>query len=140
MLERAVEKELAPLGLHHGQGRILTTIASCGLNTQAELARLIDIKPAMVTNMLKPLKKKKLIRRKLDSITHRTVLVSLTSAGEEACAAIHMAWERIEKQMLQKLTDIGTQPDELFQTLEPIRITPGGRHMPKETCNSITEV
>ena len=45
LLERALEEELAPHGLHHGQGRILLNIKSAGEITQADLARRMDQGP-----------------------------------------------------------------------------------------------
>ncbi|MCF7849792.1 MAG: MarR family winged helix-turn-helix transcriptional regulator [Kiritimatiellales bacterium] len=127
LLQRAVEEELAPLGLHHGQGRILLAIASCDAITQADLARLMDIKPATVTNMLKPLEEKKLIHRETDPKTNRAVVVALTPAGKRACTEIQTAWDRIEKRMTEKLPDIETQKIDLFQALETIRDSLGGQ-------------
>jgi len=124
LIERAIEEELAPIGLHHGQGRILLAIASCGSITQADLARLMDIKPATVTNMLKPLEEKKLIQRETDTVTNRAVIVSLTADGECACIQIQAAWDRIENRMRENLPAAGM--DELFQSLETVRNSLGG--------------
>ena len=126
LLERAAEEELAPIGLHHGQSRILRAIALGRETTQADLARRMDIKPATVTNMLKPLEEKKLIRRKPDKLTNRAMLVSLTPAGEQACTEIQAAWDRIEERMRDQLPDLGNKPIDFFQTLETIRATLGG--------------
>jgi len=125
LIERAIEGELAPIGLHHGQGRILLTIASCGEITQADLARLMDIKPATVTNMLKPLEQKKLIFRKIDEKTNRAVLVSLTPAGERSCAGIQAVWDRIETRMRKHLPE--HRMEGLFRNLETIRSVLGGK-------------
>ncbi|RKX43440.1 MAG: hypothetical protein DRP64_08205 [Verrucomicrobia bacterium] len=125
LIERALEEELAPEGLHHGQGRILLNIGSAGAITQADLARLMDIKPATVTNMLKPLEKKRLVKRKLDAKTNRAVIVSLTAKGESACVQIKSAWNRIEERMREDLPE--TEMGALFQTLETIRGALGGK-------------
>jgi len=125
LLERAVEEELAPSGLHHGQGRILLNIKASGEITQANLARLTDVKPATVTNMLKPLEAKKLVRRRTDPKTNRAIIVSLTAEGESACVQIKSAWDRIEKRMHESLPEI--EMDEHFQSLETIRSALGGK-------------
>jgi DNA-binding MarR family transcriptional regulator len=125
LLERAAEGELAPIGLHHGQGRILLAIASCDAITQADLARLMDIKPATVTNMLKPLEEKKLIQRKTDAKTNRAVIVSLSPVGKKVCTQIQAAWDRIEARMTGALPEAGR--DELFQALEIVRNSLGGQ-------------
>ena len=125
LLERAVEKELAPTDLHHGQGRILLNIKASGAITQADLARLMDVKPATVTNMLKPLEEKKLVQRKTDPKTNRAILVSLSTDGKRACTKIQKAWDRVEARMLAPLPEAGMA--DLFQALETIRNTLGGR-------------
>lgn len=129
LLQRAVEEELSPIGLHHGQGRILMTVASRGTITQADLARLMDIKPATVTNMLKPLEEKKLILRKTDTQTNRAVIVSLSPDGKRACTEIQAAWDRVEARITEKLPTTGR--DDLFQALEIIRDALGG-HGPED--------
>ncbi len=124
LLERAIEEEMAASGLHHGQGRILVHIRRAEQITQAELARRMDVKPSTITNMLKPLEKRKLITRKIDPKTNRALLVSLTSAGLDACDAVKAAWQRIENRMLKELPNV--EMDELFQTLETILAALGG--------------
>jgi DNA-binding MarR family transcriptional regulator len=125
LLERALEEELAPHGLHHGQGRILLNIKSAGEITQADLARRMDVKPATVTNMLKPLEEKHLIERVIDEKTNRAVIVSLSPAGETACALIQAGWDHVEERMRSQLPDEGL--DGLFMALESIRAALGGR-------------
>jgi DNA-binding MarR family transcriptional regulator len=125
LLQRTVDEELAPLGLHHGQGRILKTIAACGEITQADLARRMNIKPPTVTNMLKPLEGKKLIRRKIDPNTNRAQVVSLTPAGEHVCEQVLAAWDRVEVRIIQTIPE--AERDELFQRLENVRNTLGGK-------------
>ncbi len=125
LLERAIEAGLSSADLHHGQGRILLNIKARGEITQADLARLMDIKPATVTNMLKPLEAKKFIRRKTDPQTNRAILVMLTRDGERACQQIQSVWEQIEDRMLEPLPQEGM--DALFSALETIRNTLGGK-------------
>ena len=125
LLERAVEEELAPAGLHHGQGRILLNIKASGEITQANLARLMDVTPATVTNMLKPLERRGLVRRKTDPKTNRAIIVSLSVDGDHACLQIQSAWERIEERMCKDLPEDGM--NDLFHALETIRGALGGK-------------
>ena len=85
----------------------------------------MDVQPATITNMLKPLEEKKLIRRKIDPKTNRAILVSLTAGGGRACTQIQTAWERVEKRMIQNLPKSG-MPD-LFLVLETVRSALGGK-------------
>lgn len=124
LLERAIEEELAASGLHHGQGRILVNIQRASVITQADLARRMDIQPATITNMLRPLEQQKLITRKTDPKTNRARLVSLTPAGLRACKKVEAAWNRIETRLLKALPDADI--DELFQILETTLTTLGG--------------
>ncbi|MDF7806729.1 MarR family winged helix-turn-helix transcriptional regulator [Pontiellaceae bacterium B12219] len=124
LLERAIEEELAAIGLHHGQGRILIHIQRASGITQADLARRMDVKPSTITNMLKPLEQQKLIKRKIDSKTNRALQVSLTPAGTAACSEIQAAWDRIETRLQENLPQNGLT--EIFQTLETILTTLGG--------------
>ncbi|WP_372808857.1 MarR family winged helix-turn-helix transcriptional regulator [Pontiella sp.] len=124
LLERAIEEELASCGLHHGQGRILINIQRASGITQADLARRMDVKPSTITNMLRPLEQKKLIKRKTDPKTNRAQRVSLTPAGVAACSEIQAAWGRVESRLLKSLPN-GEQTA-LIQTLEILLTTLGG--------------
>lgn len=129
LLQRAIGVELAPLGLHHGQGRILQVISGCGEIIQAKLAQRMDIRPATVTNMLKPLEERRLIRRKTDRKTNRAMLVSLTPLGKRTCSEVLAAWERVEARISKCVP--AAERDALFYNLEGIRSILGGEG-PKE--------
>ena len=105
LMERAVEVELAPLQLHHAQARVLTVIERCRAITQANLARGLDVKPASVTAVLKPLERRGLIRRETDPRTNRAVVVRLTTAGQALCEEIHAAWSRVEASLGAALSE-----------------------------------
>ena len=125
LIERALEAELSPLGLHHGQGRILLNIKSAGKITQANLARLMDVTPATVTNMLKPLEQRGLIRRETCTKTNRALIVSLEPKGKKACTAIQAAWNHTETRMAEPLEK--SKMGDLFHALEAIRGALGGK-------------
>jgi len=125
LLQRAVNAELTPLGLHHEQGWVLTIISACREITQADLARRMDIRPATVSNMFKPLEKKKLIRRKTDPHPHRAQVVSLTPSGKDTCKQALATWKRVEACINKTISK--TERDGLIQGLEKVRNTLGGK-------------
>ncbi len=125
LLQRAVDEELSPLGLHHGQGRMLQAISRVGEITQADLARRMDVRPATITNMLKPLEEKKLIRRAVDPATNRARVVSLTVKGARVSLEVQAAWDRVENRLANDFTK--TELTEVFQGLEKVRSALGGK-------------
>ncbi len=133
LLQRAVEEELAPFGLHHGQGRALMFILREAPVTQAELSRLMNVKAATVTNMLKPLEQQGLIQRRNDPVTNRALLVSLTPEGEVACEQVRNAWEQVEKRIRSGLTQ--QELETTFPTLEKVLVALGGT-VPQNPINS----
>ena len=119
LLERVINSELAPVGLHHGQGRMLQVIERCGPITQADLARRMDVKPATVTHMLKPLMGRTLVLRATDPKTNRALVVSLTPAGRRASRAVLDAWGRVEQRLNTAVSD--EKKDGFLKGLETIR-------------------
>lgn len=132
LLQRAVEEELAPHGLHHGQGRMLNIIRREAPITQVELGRFMDVKAATITNMLKPLAKQGLIERQTDPVTNRAQIVTLTQEGEAAYKQVRNAWARIEKRMRTGLAD--QDMETAFPILEKILISLGGSD-PQQNIN-----
>ena len=124
LLERITTEELRALNLHHGQGRLLVTLQRCGSITQANLARGMDIKPATLTNMIKPLEKRNLIVKSPDPITNRAVVVKLTTEGENLAHAVKMKWATIEQTLQDTL--IKNNGEDLLLQLEAFRNISGG--------------
>ena len=125
LLEQAISEELSHLNLHHGQGRTLIILSDHGEITQANLARGVDVKPATITNMLKPLESRGLISRKKDTKTNRAIVVGLTEEGENIADQVRKKWNNIESRLLSTL---GESPDvRLFSQLEAIRDILGGK-------------
>jgi DNA-binding MarR family transcriptional regulator len=122
---RQVEEELSDTGLHHAQARVLAVIGRCGAVTQANLARGLDVKPASITTVLKPLERRGLVRRETDPLTNRAIVVRLTPAGDDLCRRVAAAWARVEASLRAGLRehDFGSTR----ALLERIRYALGGR-------------
>ena len=83
------EKVISALGkeeLHLGQGRILEALLELGKLNQGEIGRMLDIKPATVTNQVKSMESKGLIKRRKDPKDDRFINVTLTPKGKEAAS------------------------------------------------------
>lgn len=119
LLEEETRSKLHEHGLYHGQGRVLDALFRWGDQTQADLARGLHIKPATVTDMLKRMEISGLITRKVDPITNRAMIVSLTSSGKEAAQSVRNAWESIEKKISETMTP--TQREDVIENLEKVR-------------------
>jgi DNA-binding MarR family transcriptional regulator len=124
LLKQQIGDELAPLKLQHGQARTLVFLLIHGKITQANLARGMEVKPATITRMLKPLEARNLIWRKTDEKTNRAVVVGLTPEGEELALQSQEAWERVEAELLEAM--LPGESAQLFGQLEAFRNQLGG--------------
>ena len=124
LLQQEIASELSAIGLHHGQGRILAILKDHGTMTQATMARVTDLKPATVTNMLKPLEKRELISRAVDPKTNRAMVVTLTAKGAELADAVQAAWQAVEARLIATMPE--SERDGLFSRLEGFRDVLGG--------------
>ena len=84
LLRERVISALGKKGLHFGQGKILEILLDLGKLNQREIGRLMDIKPATVTNQVKNMEAKGLIKRRKDPKDDRFMNVTLTPKGKEA--------------------------------------------------------
>ncbi|MDP7033216.1 MAG: MarR family transcriptional regulator [Planctomycetota bacterium] len=124
LLQQAIDGELRPQGLHHGQGRVLALLQREGRMTQADLARRAGLRPATVTNMLKPLEGRRLIKRTVDPKSNRALVVSLTGAGRKLVVQVEKAWGTIEAQLARDLAPGDRRT--VFAALEGFRDRLGG--------------
>ena len=125
LLQEMVSEQLLPLGVHHGQGRVLSVLERFGPLTQAELARGMGLAPATVTVMLRPMEEQGGIERSVDPISGRARVVALTRDGAARAAQVHTAWRRVERSIRKALP--GPAYDEAFSLLESLRDGLGGR-------------
>lgn len=82
-----VERRLLPLGLHSGQGAIITALGECGPCTQKELAEFRHVSAATISVMLSRMEKSGLVVR-TTSEDGKSNQISLTEAGEEMFQAL----------------------------------------------------
>ncbi len=97
LLEDVVRDGLRPVGLHHGQARVLCAIARNGELSQVEIARGLRIERATVTNMIQRMEQGGLIQRTSDPKDQRVMKVRLTPAGRQAEARVRKVWDAAEK-------------------------------------------
>jgi len=125
LLEQKTNACLEPLKLHHGQARTLTILMAHGPITQADLARGMGLRPATITNMLRPLEARELIKRYTDPKTNRAIVVSLTSDGKTLAESVQNAWSEIEDTLTKAVPS--DQREATFLLLESVRDQLGGK-------------
>lgn len=82
-----VERRLLPLGLHTGQGAIISALGECGPSSQKELAEYRHVSAATISVMLRRMEKSGLVARSM-SEDGKCNLISLTAEGEAMYAAL----------------------------------------------------
>ena len=75
-----VERRLLPLGLHTGQGAIITALGECGPCSQKDLAEYRHVSAATISVMLRRMEKGGFVRRSV-SEDGKCNLISLTDEG-----------------------------------------------------------
>jgi len=125
LLEERCRSELAEIGLHHGQARVLMTLMRHGPVLQADLARGMDIAPPTLSVMLKKLLDQQLVKRAAVKRDERVYEISLTAAGKRAAGLIHKVWTDAERVILGSLkpSDLSEMHDALLRVRDGL----GGR-------------
>ncbi len=96
------------IGLHRGQSLVLKSLWGQDGLTNSELADLLFVRPATMTNMIKRMEKIGLVERRPDTEDQRMSRVYLTEAGYEIQEPVRQVWMDFEAQVFQ-----GFDPDEL---------------------------
>ncbi|CAM3453503.1 MarR family transcriptional regulator [Bordetella sputigena] len=81
-LNRALDQEMAPLGLTATQWRPVAMVAMGRADTAAELARLNEVDTGAMTRTLDRLEAKKLLRRKRSEQDRRVIKIEITEEGQ----------------------------------------------------------
>jgi DNA-binding MarR family transcriptional regulator len=81
-LNRAMDQEMAPLGLTNTQWRPLATVALGRADTAAELARMNGVDTGAMTRTLDRLEAKGLLKRQRSDQDRRVVKIELTETGQ----------------------------------------------------------
>lgn len=96
------------IGLHRGQSLVLKALWGQNGLTHSELADLLFVRPATMTNMIKRMEKTGLVERRPDKDDQRVSRVYLTEAGYEIQEPVQQIWMNFESRVFQ-----GLAPDEL---------------------------
>ena len=112
-----VERRLLPLGLHTGQGAIISALGECGPCSQKELAEYRHVSAATISVMLRRMEKGGLISRSAsDDGKHN--LIALTEEGRRAYAALCRDREGEAGRVFAGLTQEDlVAAERIFQTL-----------------------
>ena len=82
-----VERRLLHLGLHTGQGAIISALGECGPCSQKELAEYRRVSAATISVMLRRMENSGLVRR-VSSEDGKRNEISLTEEGQALCEAL----------------------------------------------------
>lgn len=81
---------------YRGQASLLCRLCDKDGMTQSEIAEMMSVQGATVTNMLKRMEEAGLVVRRRDKADNRLVRVYLTELGQEKQRAIHQRFDELE--------------------------------------------
>ena len=99
------EDLLSEIGLHVGQEMVLCALWQKEGVTQTELGERLAVRPATVTNALRRLERKGLVRRVSDPDDQRISRVFPTDEGRERRAEVEEQWSELERETLAGFDD-----------------------------------
>lgn len=94
-----VHRALRDSGVYFGQPPILDALADCGVCTQNELAKALNVSPASVAVSLRRMQKSGLIEKEADAKDLRRNFVRLTEKGKAQHDYIHQCFEEIDRKL-----------------------------------------
>lgn len=101
---RVVERRIDGLGVHHSQHRMLMRLSCLGRSvSQRELADAIDVSPACVARMLKPLTAAGLVEKTVGA-DGRCNEISVSDTGMQLVEDSKAVFRQIGEQMFEGLT------------------------------------
>jgi DNA-binding MarR family transcriptional regulator len=103
-IRNKLQAQLSTHGLYAGQDLLLMSLWDEDGQTQAQLARRLDIQQATLTRMIKRMETTGTVRRKSDRRDRRVSRVFLTASGKQLRKPIEAIWSRIEAQAFQNLS------------------------------------
>ncbi|MEQ8154682.1 MAG: MarR family transcriptional regulator [Clostridiaceae bacterium] len=96
---------LDSLGLHPGQAHLLQAVGHNKGISQNQLAKILNVKPATVTGMIKKMEKASLIERKVDEDDQRILRVYPTEAGEKLGLKLKGYYDEIGENCFKNFTN-----------------------------------
>ena len=98
---RIVEKRIDGLGVHHSQHRLLMKLSRMGQGaSQKDIASALDVSPACVARMLKPLNAAGLVK-KADGADGRSNAISISADGKRLVQDSLAVFRGIDAQMFE---------------------------------------
>ena len=102
---RVVERRIDGMGVHHSQHRMLMRLSDLGSSaSQKELADAMDVSPACVARMLKPLTAAGLVE-KAGGVDGRCNEISVSAAGMQLVEDSRAVFRQIGEEMFEGLTE-----------------------------------
>ncbi len=98
-------KLLEKIGLHPGQAHLLGVVGHEEGISQNQLAKVLNVKPATVTGMIKKLEKAGFIERKVDELDQRVMKVYTTERGKELSLKLKGYYNGIKKDCFKNFTE-----------------------------------
>jgi DNA-binding MarR family transcriptional regulator len=114
----ALERSMSEIGLHSGQVFVLLELWRNNGLRQIDLADRLKIAPPTVNKTLKGMIENGLVTRSRVEDDARSTRIFLTDRGAAIENEVRAQWERLEEQLLARLTD--TEMLVLFQLLEKL--------------------
>lgn len=99
-----IYRALRDSDVYFGQPPILDALAECGVCTQNELAKTLNVSPASVAVSLRRMQKSGLIEKEADSEDLRRNFVRLTEKGKAQHAYIHECFEEMDRKIYAGFT------------------------------------
>jgi DNA-binding MarR family transcriptional regulator len=114
----ALERSMSEIGLHSGQVFVLLELWRNNGLRQVDLADRLKIAPPTVNKTLKGMIESGLVTRTRVEDDARSTRIFLTDRGAAIENEVRGQWEKLEEQLLARLTD--TEMLVLFQLLEKL--------------------
>jgi len=111
-----VDRQLRKLGIHRGQPPVLFALQRHDGMSNSEMAELLNVTPATLTNKIKLMEKARLVIRKRDSEDKRYSRIYLTDKGRGIMEQLRASVTEIEDHLL-----LGFSEAELSKLLEFIQ-------------------
>lgn len=93
---KVASRHLESLGLHRGQPPLLGALRKKDGRTHSELAKILEVTPATISNMIKRMEKAGLVIRRRDDEDERVSHVYLTENGREVLVSLHDHMQEVE--------------------------------------------
>lgn len=127
LAENRQRRMMSKSSLHQGQGKIVLLLYGLGPQSQAGIARCLQLSSATVALTIRRLEKEGCVKRKRDLLTNRAQIVELTAKGEECARIAARIWDDVNADMTLGFTE--EDKNTLFGLLRRVRDNLSGTPM-----------